>query len=495
MGSGVGGAGGADCGGRSCVQPRQPATLHQPAQTVTCPERRRADRRRERAADLRLAGFATVAVLVGMSSLFVWMHFTQGVRGQLDQLSRGHGANPLDERRRATKARIVSSRERAEEQLHESWDRFRAADSAAGRVSSKCAKLQDWQSERRPCPPVDADKKMGAPIMIVTDHFNPTTEFLLPHYDELGDWQVSLMQPTLWNVAVSEAEEERRLRCAEHWLALTHAFDPAGSVSAAALAEADADRRRLAKADAAAAALAADPALASAVVALATEHPSVLKKAAAEGGQSNGTVFDALLPPGRDEPAPERLRHAFAEGMRWVVGRLVPTEVSEWSVSDVEHLHGIVCAAEPAIENVTAIGKIRPEVQHVGFGFDLPPPLGFEVPFLMQLFEEWLHLAGAGCSSPVLLAFDALALLHRMQPFQNCNSRVAKLLMNAVLLRYGYPPLHMFLYSSKDQTHSLLNKAYNGDRSPLYEHLLAKLVLVGDVVATGSLHSLGSVRD
>ncbi len=65
-----------------------------------------------------------------------------------------------------------------------------------------------------------------------------------------------------------------------------------------------------------------------------------------------------------------------------------------------------MCTDEPEIENVTVVGRVRPEEQHVGFGFDLPPPLGYEVPHLMQLYAAWLRVA-SGCSHPVLVAFEA----------------------------------------------------------------------------------------
>eukprot|EP01062_Namystynia_karyoxenos_P035684 TRINITY_DN26086_c0_g1_i1.p1 TRINITY_DN26086_c0_g1~~TRINITY_DN26086_c0_g1_i1.p1 ORF type:complete len:523 (+),score=166.83 TRINITY_DN26086_c0_g1_i1:88-1656(+) len=468
-------------------------------------ERRRAERRRERAADLRLASFATVAVLVGMSSLLIWMHFTQGVRGQLDQLGRqGSGEGEFEQRRRLLKERIKTAREQAEQRQHAAWERWAAGDAAAGRVRSRCPPLQEWQQQRRPCPPLDPARRSGSsesgsptpqPLLLVTDHFNPTQDYLLPHYEELGEWQVSLMQPTLWNIVVRGEAEEQRLRCGEEWLTLTHAFDPMGSLPAAAASASEAAERRFAPSAAEAQhALSGESEVVGGLAALATQPPEALRQAAARRApRLNGTLFAALSPSGgvKADGNTDRLQDMFAKAMWWLAQDLLQRPVSRWTVGDLEHLHGMVCVGEPAVENVTAIGRLRPEGQHVGFGFDLPPPLGYEVRYLMQLYMGWLQLGTeTECAHTALFAFEALVLLHRIQPFQNCNSRVAKLVMNALLMRGGHPPLHMFLHATRDELRRMLNRAYNGERRVLYDFLLQKLLLNGDVLAAGHLRAL-----
>ena len=151
----------------------------------------RAERRSQRVSDLRLMGLATVAVLICMVSMLVWMHATQGVKEQLNRLN-GNG-NDIQERQRGLMQRIVSTRKESELKLRSEWMDQRALDNQPTRTASQYPQLINWQGSRRPCPPYP--KKSS--ILIVTEHFGPSTTFLLPHYDELGAWQLSLQEPTV----------------------------------------------------------------------------------------------------------------------------------------------------------------------------------------------------------------------------------------------------------------------------------------------------------
>jgi Fic family protein len=64
-------------------------------------------------------------------------------------------------------------------------------------------------------------------------------------------------------------------------------------------------------------------------------------------------------------------------------------------------------------------------------------PASAEIPALMGDFARWLGAAPAGPET----AFSAHARLVTIHPFSDGNGRTARLLMNLLLMRAGYPPV------------------------------------------------------
>ena len=69
-------------------------------------------------------------------------------------------------------------------------------------------------------------------------------------------------------------------------------------------------------------------------------------------------------------------------------------------------------------------------------GSPLVPPNPLKVPELMTEFAMWLESAGL---HPALLATEAHYRFAKIHPFVDGNGRTARLLMNLVLLKHGYP--------------------------------------------------------
>jgi len=67
------------------------------------------------------------------------------------------------------------------------------------------------------------------------------------------------------------------------------------------------------------------------------------------------------------------------------------------------------------------------------------PPDAWEIPRLMQAWESWLQEA-ASALHPVALAALAHHKLAAIHPFVDGNGRTARLVMNLILFRQGYPP-------------------------------------------------------
>ena len=73
----------------------------------------------------------------------------------------------------------------------------------------------------------------------------------------------------------------------------------------------------------------------------------------------------------------------------------------------------------------------------------LPPP-AFQVPPLMMNLSDYLKQAASLCeqsqSTPVVQAGKAHVVFGQIHPFSDGNGRIARALMNLVLMRRGYPP-------------------------------------------------------
>src|SRR5262249_53297988 len=102
--------------------------------------------------------------------------------------------------------------------------------------------------------------------------------------------------------------------------------------------------------------------------------------------------------------------------------------------ADVRNLHQLVMrrsSPEDAGRYATLPRYVRTEDGRR----DFPSPS--EVPALMTDFATWLT---AGSNDPVL-AFAAHRKLVEIHPFNDGNGRTARLLMNLILIRAGYPPV------------------------------------------------------
>lgn len=69
------------------------------------------------------------------------------------------------------------------------------------------------------------------------------------------------------------------------------------------------------------------------------------------------------------------------------------------------------------------------------------PPKPQEVHILMNSFLEWMNSKEAGEMHPIKLAAIAHYKLVHIHPFTDGNGRTSRLLMNTILMRFGFPPV------------------------------------------------------
>jgi Fic family protein len=127
----------------------------------------------------------------------------------------------------------------------------------------------------------------------------------------------------------------------------------------------------------------------------------------------------------------EAIDHARA--LDWVL-EIAATHDNPITEADVRNLHHLVVASsKPEIA-----GRYADSARYVNTDAGVhhfPAPV--EIPALMETFCRWL---GSAQNTPET-AFEAHRELVAIHPFNDGNGRTARLLMNLVLARAGYPPV------------------------------------------------------
>ena len=93
------------------------------------------------------------------------------------------------------------------------------------------------------------------------------------------------------------------------------------------------------------------------------------------------------------------------------------------------------------------------------------PPAAIEVSPLMQELAAWINSARAAELHPLERAALAHFRLVHIHPFVDGNGRTARLLMNLILIREGYPPA-VIRRERRPEYYDTLDQAHEGDTDP-----------------------------
>lgn len=121
-----------------------------------------------------------------------------------------------------------------------------------------------------------------------------------------------------------------------------------------------------------------------------------------------------------------------AEAIDYIKGLATETKRTKLTKLDVLNIHKLILQK---IDQQNA-GKYRATNVALA-GSDVVLPESVKVPELMEEFFAWLKAKNS--DHPVLIAADAHYKLVRIHPFVDGNGRAARLLMNLLLMRVGYP--------------------------------------------------------
>ena len=128
------------------------------------------------------------------------------------------------------------------------------------------------------------------------------------------------------------------------------------------------------------------------------------------------------------------------------------------TVEDVKNLHKRVLGFVDPIQ----AGTFRSNQVFVGRHI---PPHPNEVDLFMEQFETWLNSDKVEALHPVEFAAKAHYRLVYIHPFVDGNGRTARLLMNFILMRNGFPPVSIEL-KDRWEYYETLNAGNEGDLRP-----------------------------
>jgi Fic family protein len=131
------------------------------------------------------------------------------------------------------------------------------------------------------------------------------------------------------------------------------------------------------------------------------------------------------------------------------------TKIGEREIKDV---HNIIMRAILPEE----AGRYR-RLDVKAAGTDHVYPLHFRLPDLMRDFVLWLESEDAKNLHPVVLATEAHYRFVSIHPFRDGNGRTARLLLNLMLIRHGYPIAIINNERRKDYIDSLVYAQNNRD--------------------------------
>ncbi|MGD0879890.1 MAG: Fic family protein [Anaerolineales bacterium] len=115
------------------------------------------------------------------------------------------------------------------------------------------------------------------------------------------------------------------------------------------------------------------------------------------------------------------------------------------------------------IDDENAGGYRKTQVRIAGAPFT--PPESWQITSLMAEWSDWVASA-EGSIHPIVLAAQAHHRLVAIHPFVDGNGRTARLVMNLLLMRSGYPPT-VILRVNRRQYYSVLAKADSGNTDAL----------------------------
>jgi Fic family protein len=127
---------------------------------------------------------------------------------------------------------------------------------------------------------------------------------------------------------------------------------------------------------------------------------------------------------------------------------------------NIRQIHGLILRS---IDDEDAGAYRRGQVYISGSTY--VPPTAMEVPPLRQELVAWIHSAQAADLHPVERAALAHFRLVHIHPFVDGNGRTARLFMNLILLREGYPPA-VIRRERRPEYYETLDRAHEGAPDP-----------------------------
>jgi fido (protein-threonine AMPylation protein) len=166
----------------------------------------------------------------------------------------------------------------------------------------------------------------------------------------------------------------------------------------------------------------------------------------------------------------------YADAARWVYGQAL--DPGEWkpeaqlTLTEARHVHELALGPVWGVSShPSATPKEKPggfrEHDIQPFPGGMTPASWVEVPAAMA---DWVRSfkSIAGSDNPIERVAAAHAEFERIHPFLDGNGRTGRLLMNLVLVRFGYPPAIIYI-RDRNRYLNALRRADGGEPGPLGE--------------------------
>lgn len=171
------------------------------------------------------------------------------------------------------------------------------------------------------------------------------------------------------------------------------------------------------------------------------------------------------------------------EAINWVLDLVNgETELTEVFIRELHklilkepyHIDALTYDGTPTRRKIE-VGKYKSQPNHVitstGETFYFATPE--ETPAKMQELIEWFR--GETKKDPIILATEFHYRFVRIHPFDDGNGRVARILMNFILMKYGYPPV-IIKTEDKENYYRVLTLADSDQMEPFVEYVATNLI-------------------
>ncbi len=213
-------------------------------------------------------------------------------------------------------------------------------------------------------------------------------------------------------------------------------------------------------------------------------HSNKLEGNSLTSGETNALVLFGITAPGK--PLNDHFKVAgHNDAVNWILDLLKSgDDISEEMICQLHSLllkeskfkEAISLNGEPT-ENAIEVGTYKSQRNHVvtitgeTFYFAEPEETPAKIRELVEAFHEEAAKDGI---DPVILATLFHYRFIRIHPFDDGNGRVARLLMNFILMKFGYPPI-VIKTDDKENYYAVLRLADAGDPEPFIEYIAENL--------------------
>lgn len=144
--------------------------------------------------------------------------------------------------------------------------------------------------------------------------------------------------------------------------------------------------------------------------------------------------------------------HSFSDGM-------------EWNLKNIRYIHELLLnKLDPVIA-----GRWKDE-NNIAPGNDITTNFR-EVPKAMNDLMDWFHNELKNNIYPPILALRFYCRFEKIHPFLDGNGRVGRILFNAILNKFGYPPVVFFADNKTEHSNALRHFLENRPMK-MYKHFL-----------------------